>query len=152
MEKSQHNYISTFGVMTTAHIPKTNICKLSVFLTILVTTSCYLVMLSDWTVVSRDSKCVETLYRANFMEIYLLFRLHKSKKNKTKTYFLRSQWWLWQRRMWLVKSMRLSLPMPSETSLPMSASAALNSERGLWHPHDPCRPATERGTGLVLQH
>lgn len=59
-------------------------CKLSVFLTILVTTSCYLVMLSDWTVVSRDSECVETLYRANSMEIYLQFRLHKSKKNKQK--------------------------------------------------------------------
>lgn len=40
-----------------------------------------------------------------------------------------------------------SLPMPSKTSLPMSASAALHSERGLRHPHDPCRPATENDEG-----
>lgn len=70
------------------------------------------------------------------------------KKQKNRTYLLRCQWWLWRRRIWLVKSMRPSLPMPFETSLPMSASAALNGNQGLWQPHDPCWPATERGTGL----
>lgn len=63
------------------------------------------------------------------------------------TYLTRSQWWLGQRRMWLVKSMRPSLPMPFETSSPISASAVLNSKR---HPHDPCWPATERGTGVSI--
>lgn len=64
------------------------------------------------------------------------------------TYLTRSQWWLGQRRMWLVKSMRPSLPMPFETSSPISASAVLNSKR---HPHDPCWPATEReAQGLAL--
>lgn len=82
---------------------------------------------------------------------YLLYSLTDySNRNKQNTYFLDSQWWLWRRRMWLVKSMRLSLPMPSETSLPMSASAVLNSNRGLRHPHDPCWPANQRGTGLAL--
>lgn len=47
--------------------------------------------------------------------------------------------------------------MPPETFLPMSASAALHSERGLRRPHDPRPPEskTERerqreGAGLVL--
>lgn len=62
------------------------------------------------------------------------------------TYVLRSQWWLRQRRKWLVKSMRRSLLMPSRTSLPMSASAAPHSTQGFGHPHDPCWPAVERGT------
>lgn len=58
-----------------------------------------------------------------------------------------SQWWLGRRRTWLLKSMRPSLPMPLETSSPISASAVLNSKR---HPHDPCWPATERGTGVSI--